>query len=62
MNKYILFALAIILLPSLIFGQVYVHGYTRKDGTYVAPYMRSSPNGTTIDNYSTKGNIEVALI
>jgi len=36
---------------------VHVKGYTRKDGTYVAPHMRSSPNGTTADNYSTKGNI-----
>lgn len=36
---------------------VHVNGYTRKDGTYVAPHMRSSPNGTTADNYSTKGNV-----
>lgn len=37
-------------------AQVSVRGYTRKDGTYVAPHMRSSPNSTTSDNYSTKGN------
>jgi len=24
-------------------GRVYVRGYTRKDGTYVAPYTRSAP-------------------
>jgi len=24
-------------------AQVYVHGYTKKDGTYVSPHMRSSP-------------------
>ncbi len=36
---------------------VSVHGYTRKDGTYVAPYVRTSPNNTKSDNYSTKGNI-----
>jgi len=36
---------------------VYVKGYTKKDGTYVAGYWRSSPNDTMLDNYSTKGNI-----
>lgn len=35
----------------------YVHGYVRQDGTYVAPYYRSSPNGTVMDNYSFHGNM-----
>ncbi len=30
---------------------VSVKGYTRKDGTYVAPYVRSNPNGLKYDNY-----------
>lgn len=30
---------------------VRVRGYYRKDGTYVAPHIRSSPNNTTLDNY-----------
>lgn len=34
----------------------YVNGYTRKDGTYVAPHYRSNPNSTQRDNYSTYGN------
>lgn len=38
-------------------AQVHVNGYTRKDGTYVAPHMRSSPNQTKTDNYSTLGNL-----
>jgi hypothetical protein len=33
-----------------------VRGYTRQDGTYVAPYVRSNPNSTSSDNYSTRGN------
>lgn len=37
-------------------GQVRVRGYVRKDGTYVAPHYRSSPNSTKSDNYSTRGN------
>lgn len=34
-----------------------VRGYIRQDGTYVAPYMRSAPNASRFDNYSTRGNI-----
>lgn len=37
-------------------GQVRVRGYVRKDGTYVAPHYRSSPNDTKADNYSALGN------
>jgi hypothetical protein len=28
---------------SEVLAQVYVRGYTKKDGTYVSPHMRSSP-------------------
>lgn len=39
--------------PALGAGKtVHVRGYTRKDGTYVAPYMRSSAR-TTSHGYST---------
>src|ERR1051326_3977388 len=47
----------------LLFGKsssgapVSVKGYVRSNGTYVVPYVRSAPNGTTADNYSTKGNV-----
>jgi hypothetical protein len=34
-----------------------VHGYTKKDGTYVAPYQRTAPNGTQRDNWSSKPNV-----
>lgn len=37
-------------------AQVQVDGYWRKDGTYVEPHYRSSPDGNTLNNYSTKGN------
>ena len=37
-------------------AQTYVGGYTKKNGTYVAPHYRSSPNKTQRDNYSTYGN------
>src|SRR6478672_8511890 len=44
------------LLPTTASAQVRVSGYVNKNGTYVAPHYRSSPNSTTLDNYSTKGN------
>lgn len=37
-------------------GQVRVRSYVRKDGTYVAPLYRISPNGTNAGNYSVRGN------
>ena len=32
-------------------------GYTKKDGTYVAPSHATNPNATTHDNYTHKGNV-----
>jgi hypothetical protein len=50
-------ALTLMLTASVASAQVHVSGYTKKDGTYVAPHQRSTPNDMTLDNYSTKGNI-----
>lgn len=33
-----------------------VSGYTTSDGTIVQPYMRTAPNSTNRDNFSTLGN------
>ena len=35
----------------------YVQGYTRNNGTYVAPHMQTNPNNTQLDNYGTRGNV-----
>lgn len=37
-------------------GSNSVRGYTKKDGTYVAPHQRTNPNGTQRDNWSSKPN------
>jgi hypothetical protein len=37
-------------------AQTYVQPHVRKDGTYVEGHMRSAPNNTRQDNYSTQGN------
>ncbi len=34
-----------------------VRGYTRRNGTVVAPYHATNRNGTKRDNFSTKGNV-----
>ena len=33
-----------------------VHGYTKKNGTYVAPHKRTTPNHTQRDNWTSKPN------
>ncbi len=33
-----------------------VEGYTRSNGTFVAPHYETNPNNTTLDNYGTRGN------
>lgn len=37
-------------------GYHYEQGYTRQDGTYVAPHYQTNPNDTRMDNWSTRGN------
>lgn len=44
-------------ISGIVIADVHVRGYYRSNGTYVQPHNRSSPNGTVLDNYSTKGNI-----
>jgi hypothetical protein len=38
-------------------GPVSVNGYFRSNGTYVAPHMRSAPDGNFSNNWSAVGNI-----
>ncbi len=38
-------------------GSHAISGYSRKDGTYVAPAHATNPNGTKHDNWTTKGNV-----
>lgn len=41
---------------SCVFADVYVKGHTKKNGTYVAPHYRSSPDGSPYNNWSYPGN------
>lgn len=50
-------SLAIILVPASVFAQTHVNGHYRRDGTYVPPHLRTNPNDTRLDNWSTRGNV-----
>lgn len=43
-------------LAGLAFADQYVRGYVRRDGTYVQPYMRSTPDRNPYNNFSFPGN------
>jgi hypothetical protein len=34
-----------------------VDGYTRNNGTYVAPHQQTNPNNTQTDNYGSRPNV-----
>lgn len=56
MRKFVIALLAFgIAMPAT--AQVHVRGYYRGDGTYVQPHVRSSPNSSRLDNYSTYPNV-----
>jgi hypothetical protein len=38
-------------------GEHYVKPHVTKKGTYVKGHMQTNPNGTKLDNWSTKGNV-----
>ncbi|WP_431103072.1 hypothetical protein [Roseateles noduli] len=60
-DRRILVALAFCAMVTTVFakggGAVAVRGYVKKDGTYVAPHMRSAPDANFQNNWSTTGNI-----
>jgi hypothetical protein len=60
-KKFVVFALFFTLIGcvfvELASADVYVHGYYRKDGTYVKPHWRSDPDGNPYNNWSFPGNV-----
>jgi len=55
--RFHIFGVALINAATIASAQVYVHGYTTKSGTYVAPHYRSAPDSNPYNNWSTKGNV-----
>lgn len=70
MNKLLVFMLSTFLTTTVLAKQsgsssykshgsskaTNVSGYTKKDGTYVAPHKRTTPNHTQRDNWTSKPN------
>jgi|APSaa5957512535_1039671.scaffolds.fasta_scaffold14263_5 hypothetical protein len=50
-------ALSFCILSLHVFADVWVEGYTKRNGAYVPGHYRSSPNSTQLDNYSYQGNV-----
>ncbi len=55
MKKFLCF-FAILLFAQSLYAQVKVSGYYKKNGTYVEPHYRSSPDKNPYNNYSFPGN------
>jgi hypothetical protein len=55
--RTLIIATSLILLTSSAFADQFVNGYVRRDGTFVQPHMRPSPDGNPFNNYSTRGNV-----
>ena len=52
----IAFVMASLVSVTALGDDVYVQGYTKRDGTYVEGHRRTRENDTRDDNYSTRGN------
>jgi opacity protein-like surface antigen len=57
MLKVLLGASLLVASIATVQAQEYVKGYVRSNGTYVAPHYRSSRDSSTLNNWSTRGNI-----
>ena len=44
-------------IASPVLADVFVHGHLRRDGSYVQPHWRSSPDGIPQNNFSYPGNL-----
>lgn len=64
MRRFIVLFVGAALCASAVAGSkgskgstVYVAPHVTKSGTYVQGTLRTAPNATRVDNYSTKGNM-----
>ena len=59
LKSFLISCLAVIALISSLtcYADVSVRGYYKKNGTYVKPHMRSNPDSSFRNNWSTVGNV-----
>jgi hypothetical protein len=51
-----LFLLSLVTSPSHAKSSHRVKGYTKKNGTYIAPHRKTNPDKSKMNNYDAKGN------
>lgn len=54
--KRLILTAVLLSVSTISIADTSVNGYIRNDGTYVAPHMRSNPDSSTYNNYSSQGN------
>lgn len=57
MKKIVLIAAMFLVFASMAEAGQRTRGYWKKNGTYVSPHYRTSPDSSKMNNWSTKGNI-----
>ena len=57
MKRIIALAVLAFISTSTLARDAPVRGTIRKDGAYIAPHQRTTPNSTRTDNYSSKPNV-----
>lgn len=55
MKRYLLITM-LAMYGAAVAKDVYVQGHYRKDGAYVEPHHRTSPDRNQYNNYGTQGN------
>jgi hypothetical protein len=55
MKKQLTLALLLVTAPALA-GPVHVRSHTTKRGNYVSSHVRTSPDHSRLNNWSTRGN------
>lgn len=54
---FVVILLFVLSCPAFAVGNHSVRGYSKKNGTYVAPHRQTNSNHTQRDNWSAKGNV-----
>jgi hypothetical protein len=55
--KWILAVAALAISTAAVGASTQVDGHVNKDGTYVPPHYRTTPDHSLLNNYSTQGNV-----
>ena len=57
--KTLLTVIALLAASQAYAYDTYVGGHYRSNGTYVQPYQRTAPDNSMLNNYSTRGNVNI---